>query len=196
MMKLPIAFALCLAAVTTLATSVATAAPSSGLLLGVYAYPNYQGLRVTDTMPGYSAQGRLFGGDVLLRVANGGGVYSAKTPAALEFAKDQIGPYSQAALEVYRPSVGTIYLWVDFQPVDGGVQAYSSSGQPVKKLKANILTEKEKPGAAAMFRSAEQRQNQVQPRPTLRPELEFHNRIFRNRHPSHHSGGGPASLFK
>ena len=45
--------------------------PSSGMLLGVYALENWRGLRITDTIPGYSAHGRLFPNDVLIQVADG-----------------------------------------------------------------------------------------------------------------------------
>ena len=48
---------------------VAQAAPSSGMLLGVYAFSNWQGLRITGTIPGYSAHGKLYKNDVLLRAS-------------------------------------------------------------------------------------------------------------------------------
>ena len=83
-----------------LSTTVANAAPSSGLLLGVYAYPNTQGLRITGTIPGYSAEGKLFTNDVLLRLTDGVNFYNTRSLSEIEFAKDQIGPYKQAALEI------------------------------------------------------------------------------------------------
>ena len=146
--------------------SFAQAAPSSGMLLGVYAFPNYQGLRVTGTIHGYSAEGRLFPGDVLKRVtADGIHIYPTYSHGQIEYAKDQIGPYQMASLEIFRPGVGIMYLWVEFQPV-GGAVAYSVSGQPQpKQYKARILTEKEKPGAALLFKKNQQ-QN---PHPSLQP---------------------------
>ena len=140
-------------AITLFVSASAQAAPSSGMLLGVYAFPNYQGLRVTGTIHGYSAHGKLFRGDVLKRVtADGLTVYPTRSHGQIEYAKDQIGPFQPAALEVFRPGVGFIYLWVEFQPV-GGVAAYSvdSTPQP-QQYKARIFTEKEKPGAALLFK--------------------------------------------
>jgi hypothetical protein len=109
---------------------IATAqTPSSGMLLGIYAFENWRGLRVTSTIPGYSADGRLFPNDVLTQVADGSLVYSARRRAAFEAAKDQIGPNRWVALEVYRPNVGLIYFWVQFTPVSGGGPlAHSQSG--------------------------------------------------------------------
>lgn len=146
-----------IAAVAALAFACFAASQSfaqeSGLLLGIYAYRSPSGLRVTGTIPGYSAQGRLFRNDVLLRVTAGGPIYSVRSHHQIEFAKDQIGPFTPAALEIWRPHVGRVYLWVEFTPI-GGIHAYSE-GQPVK-MKAKIMTEQEKPGAARLFQKAEQ----------------------------------------
>ena len=153
------------AAATLVALSIAglaQAAPSSGMLLGVYAFPNYQGLRVTGTIHGYSADGRLFPGDVLKRVtADGINIYPTYSHGQIEHAKDMIGPNQFASLEIFRPGVGITYLWVQFQPV-GGAVAYSVNGQPQpKQYKAQILTEQEKPGAALLFK----KQGQFKPQP-------------------------------
>jgi hypothetical protein len=138
--------------------SLAQAAPPSGTLLGVYAFENFRGLRITDTIPGYSAEGRLFAGDVLMQATtDGSDVFSIRTMAEFEFAKDQIGPNTPAAIEVFRPGVGRIYFWVEFMPVGGGagVHAYSTDG-PVAaaaapRMKAQFKTEVERPGARALF---------------------------------------------
>ncbi len=99
---------------------IATAqTPSSGMLLGIYGFENWRGLRVTSTIPGYSADGRLFPNDVLTQVADGNLIYSARRRASFEAAKDQVGPYKWVALEVFRPNVGLIYFWVQFTPVGG-----------------------------------------------------------------------------
>ena len=130
-----------------LLTSIGSASasyPASGMLLGIYAFPNYQGLRVTGTMPEYSAHGKLFRNDVLTRVtADGVNMFPTKSLPQFEFAKDQIGPNRPAALEVFRPGQGYIYLWVEFIPVGG--QAGPAA------MKAMIMTEAQKPGAARMF---------------------------------------------
>ena len=141
----------CLVALTlafTTAAGVAQAAPASGMLLGVYAFENFRGLRITDTIPGYSAEGRLFADDVLLQATTDGvDVYSIRTMPAFEFAKDRIGPNTPAAIEVFRPGVGRIYFWVEFTPVGGGVRAYGAAPQ----MKAQFKTEAERPGARALF---------------------------------------------
>jgi hypothetical protein len=72
----------------------------------------------------------------------------------IEWAKDQIGPNMPAAIEFFRPGVGLMYAWVEFQPIGGGVMAYSQEGiammaQP--KFKAKFFLESEKPGAKLMF---------------------------------------------
>ena len=127
--------------------STVSAAPPSGMLLGVYAFENWQGLRITGTIPGYSAHGKLFRNDVLLGVTTDGlTVYPTKSLSQIERAKDMIGPFTPAALEVWRPGFGYEYFWVEFRPV-GGVAA-RAHGQKAQ-MKARIMTEKEKPGARA-----------------------------------------------
>jgi len=143
---------LALAGLVSLA-GVASAQPSppSGMLLGVYAFPIWHGLRVTGTIPGYSAHGRLYSGDVLKRVtADGINIYPTRNLWQLEHAKQQIGPYQWASLEVWRPGVGMTYFWVEFRPVGGMAACRTKSGAPAQ-MKARIMTEKEKPGAAALF---------------------------------------------
>lgn len=143
------------ALVAGLNATPAQAGPSSGMLLGVYAFENWQGLRVTGTIPGYSADGRLFANDILLRATTDGvNIYSIRTHQQIEWAKDQIGPNTPAAIEVWRPGVGTIYFWVEFMPVGGGVQAYAyqhGGVQPKVQHKAMFQTEAEKPGAKLLF---------------------------------------------
>ena len=156
-MRRPHLLAAALLAVSCLTVSTAVAStPSSGMLLGVYAFPNYLGLRVTGTISGYSAEGRIFRNDVLLRVtADGQNVYPTRNHHEIEFAKDQIGPFQQAALEVYRPGVGNVYLWVEFRPVGLDPAAYalrSADPQQPIQMEARILTEREKPGASRLFR--------------------------------------------
>ena len=175
----------------TLAGSAAQAAPTSGMLLGIYAFPNWQGLRVTGTIPGYSANGRLFRDDVLVRVAaDDGRVFETQTRWQLEYAKDQIGPYRPAALEVNRPGIGMIYLWVEFQPIGGAAQQYqhdqfspsaaasstrsfaadSAPAAAPRKMEAKIFTEQERPGARALFNGGARPQASSQPAPQATAE--------------------------
>jgi len=178
--------------------SLAQAAPPSGMLLGVYAFENFRGLRIVDTIPGYSAEGRLFPGDVLMQATTDGSqLFCIRTLAEFEFAKDQIGPNTPAAIEVFRPNVGKIYFWVEFMPVGGGagVHAYSTDDAPLQpRMKAQFKTEAERPGARAMFNGGAQNGNGVfnpaagvgdgnggfRPRPALRPQT---------------GEGNPGSLF-
>jgi hypothetical protein len=119
----------------------------SGLLLGIYASPGSGGMRVSDTIPGYSAEGRLFPGDVLLRTTvDGVQIYRLRTHFEMENAKIAIGPNREAAVELWRPGVGLIYAWVEFTPV-GGPSVYSIQ-QPCK---AQFKMEHEKPGARQLF---------------------------------------------
>ena len=91
---------------------------------------------------------------MLKRVTDDGiHIYPTYSHGQIEYAKDQIGPNQQAALEIYRPGFGFEYLWVEFIPVGGGpVAAYGV--QPKAQMKARIFTEQEKPGAAAMFKKS------------------------------------------
>ena len=144
------------------AASLAQAAPPSGMLLGVYAFENFRGLRIVDTIPGYSAEGRLFPGDVLMQATTDGSqLFCIRTLAEFEEAKDAIGPNTPAAIEVFRPNVGKTYFWVEFAPAGGGagVHAYSTDGtaaamQP--RMKAQFRTEAERPGARALFNGGNQ----------------------------------------
>jgi hypothetical protein len=91
---------------------------ASGMLLGVYAITTSQGLQITSTIPGYSAEGRLFAGDVLLQTtAANMPMFSIRSHDLMEHAKSVIGPFREAAVEFYRPGVGLMYAWVTFQPI-------------------------------------------------------------------------------
>ncbi|QGJ70418.1 Hypothetical protein PBC10988_21150 [Planctomycetales bacterium 10988] len=104
----------------------------SGMLLGIYALPGQQGLKVTNTIQGFSAHGKLMPNDEVVRVTDGEELYETPSLLALEYAKDRIGPFQQAAIEVFRPGQGTIYLWVEFLPIETEPAAYSAeSEQPV-----------------------------------------------------------------
>lgn len=139
------------AALLTLTCIVGTASAQyppistpSGMLLGIYAFPNQYGLRVTGTIPGYSAEGRLMPNDVLLGVSDGNNVYRIRRISDMEYAKDRIGPFRTAAIEFYRPSFGKMYAWVEFKPIDVG-----PGGVPTAACE--IQTEQERPGAAAFY---------------------------------------------
>lgn len=128
----------------------------SGLLLGIYASPGYGGMRVTSTIPGYSAEGRLQHGDVLLRATvDGLTMYRLRTTYEMENTKMAIGPNREAALEIWRPGIGMIYAWVEFTPINGpammspfgGVAADVAPGP----AKAQFRMESEKGGARQMF---------------------------------------------
>lgn len=160
-------------AVASAVASVANAGNPSGMLLGVYAFENWQGLRVTDTIPGYSAHGRLFANDVLLQATTDGvDVYCIKTMDEIEWAKDQIGPSTPAAIEFYRPGVGLTYAWVEFQPIGGGVMAYSQEGVAIMaqpQLKAKFFLESEKPGAKLLFQGGKVGLPKPMPNPMPKP---------------------------
>lgn len=166
---------------TLLATQVATTQVAtaqdyrnvtSGMLLGIYTTPAQGGMQVTSLIPGYSAQGRLFPGDVLLRVAvSEQEVYRVRSLQELESAKTVIGPNREAAVELWRPNVGLLYAWVEFTPIYGPAAASQPSYQPqpgsqpqpgygspapapaaaVKSFGAQFKMESEKSGARAMF---------------------------------------------
>jgi hypothetical protein len=195
----------------TAAPALAQPQPPSGMLLGVYAFENWQGLRLTGTIPGYSAHGRLFANDVLLRVSDGINVYPVGTHYEIESAKDQVGPYTQAALEYYRPGVGTMYAWVTFMPVGGAVQSYaaaprelSTTGGPVeaapRQMKAEFKTEAEKPGARAFFFKGGGATGKTPPVINSPPSVEPTPRPFPQPRPGVRPGsvgglGNPASFF-
>ncbi|VTS06513.1 hypothetical protein [Tuwongella immobilis] len=104
----------------------------SGLLLGIYAAPSPNGLRVINTIPGTPAVGILQANDKLMRATpDGVNVYDISSPQAIEQAKDQIGVNVQTYLEVFRPGVGMIYPSVTFVPVGGGVRAMATYEAPV-----------------------------------------------------------------
>lgn len=120
----------------------------SGLLIGVYAAPGNGGMRVTDTIPGYSAEGRLYPGDVLLRTTTDGNtVFRLRSTYEMENAKIAIGPNQTAAVELWRPGVGLIYAWVEFTPIAGPAAVY---GAPAP-CKAEFRMESERPGARQLF---------------------------------------------
>lgn len=149
------------AAILFTATIATAQSTPSGMLLGVYAFENFRGLRVTGTIPGYSAQGRLFRGDTLLRVSDGNSIFSARSRYAFEMATDQIGPNRWAALEVWRPGAGTIYFWVQFTPVGGGPVAASAPGAPPRQMRAEIRTDTERPAGRTSARSLFRRGSQA-----------------------------------
>ncbi|MCA9037451.1 MAG: hypothetical protein KDA91_20080 [Planctomycetaceae bacterium] len=125
----------------------------SGMLLGIYSQPCNGGLKITSIIEGYSAEGRLFPGDVLKRVTpDGNMIYTLRSLYEMENAKMAIGPNRQAAVEFYRPGVGLMYGWVEFTPI-AGPAAVTSSGGSTKQYKAQFKLESEKPGARAMFKS-------------------------------------------
>jgi hypothetical protein len=84
---------------------------------------------------------------VLKRVtADGIHIYPTRTLWQIERAKDQIGPFRSASLEIFRPGQGLIYLWVEFLPVGGAAACKEAA-----PMKARIQTEQELPGARALF---------------------------------------------
>lgn len=167
---------------------------ASGMLLGVYAFPNHRGLRITGTIPGFSAQGRLFRDDVLLRATSAGmPVYSIRTHHEIEYAKEQIGPFREAAIEFWRPGVGLMYAWVEFSPVNvaprmhsapGGVRGNAAPAQ--RQYKAEFKLESEKPGARRMFQGGTSQPPQTRPQETRRPTIPSNPRRV----------GGAADLFR
>lgn len=141
----------------------------SGLLLGIYATPSHGGMRVSDTIPGYSAHGRLYPGDILMRAAiEDGPVYSLRTHYEMENAKIAIGSGREAGVEIWRPGYGMIYAWVEFTPIYGPAAAYSVSGgqktQP--RSKALFKMESEKPGARHLFQNSSSSGFRSSSRPT------------------------------
>lgn len=123
----------------------------SGLLLGIYASPAHGGMRVSGLIPGYSAEGRLFPGDVLMRTTvDGYQIYNLRSSYEMENAKIAIGANQQAGVEIWRPGVGMLYAWVEFTPIGGiGAYTYGSGQQPA--CRAQFRMESEKPGARQLF---------------------------------------------
>lgn len=151
-----IAFTLVLIASVTVARAGDFSNVRSGMLLGVYASPSKGGMQVQNTIPGYSAQGRLFSGDVLMRATTDGWqVYNLRSTYEMETAKMAIGPNREAALEIWRPGVGMIYAWVEFTPIAAPAAAYTVNGQRMQRStgqsKAKFRMESEKPGARQLF---------------------------------------------
>lgn len=139
-----------------LATSAAAHAQyenvRSGMLLGVYATPANGGMRVTSTIPGYSAQGRLFPGDVLMRATvDGWTMYNLRSHWEMENAKMAIGANRDAAIEVWRPGHGYIYFTVQFTPLNAPAAHGPAQARSQKTYGAQFRTEREKPGARALF---------------------------------------------
>lgn len=161
---------------------------TSGLLLGVYASPTVSGMQVSGTIPGYSAEGRLFPGDVLLRTTiDGWQMYRLRTHYEMEKAKSAIGPGREAAVEIYRPGQGLIYAWVEFTPI-GGVATYAVQGTnspPQPRAQAQFRMESEKPGAKALFHR------------NGGPVSELHSQGNPHRpgRPGNHASGNAADLF-
>ncbi|MEP3478704.1 MAG: hypothetical protein ABJZ55_05610 [Fuerstiella sp.] len=143
----------------------------SGLLLGVYANASYDGMRVTGTIPGYSAVGRLFPGDVLVRATTDGVVvHELRSHYAMENAKSAIGPHRPAAIEIYRPGQGYLYAWVEFSPLSAPTVTYSrQSGQrsapAASGNKAIFKMESEKQGARQLFQRTPRKPAQLNTRP-------------------------------
>ena len=149
---------------TTIATTILAFAASvsvaqdysnvtSGMLLGIYGNASQQGMRVTSTIPGYSAVGRLQPGDVLQRATvDGNTMYYLRSHYEMERTKMAIGANRDAAIEIYRPGYGLIYAWVQFTPLTGPAAA-STTGK--KQFGARFKLESEKPGARSMFRRSD-----------------------------------------
>ncbi len=122
---------------------------TSGMLLGIYSQAYNGGMQVTSLIPGYSAEGRLYPGDVLRRATvDGANIYYTRSHYEMENTKRMIGANRDAALEIFRPGVGLVYVWVQFTPLYGPA-AVSSTG--VKNYGAQFRTESEKPGARSLF---------------------------------------------
>jgi hypothetical protein len=108
-------------------------------------------MKISSLIPGYTAEGRLYPGDINKRATvDGNTIYSTRSHYELENAKRAIGPNRDAALEIYRPNQGLIYVWVQFTPLYGPAAAAAPAG--TKAYGAQYKTEKEKPGARNLFR--------------------------------------------
>lgn len=120
----------------------------SGLLLGAYASPAQGGMEITGLIPGFSAEGHLLTGDVLIRATtNGLTMHQLRSNYEMENAKQAIGANRQTAIEILRPGQGLIYAWVEFTPVASPTGIYSMQKRAMFRL------ETEKPGAHEMFRT-------------------------------------------
>ena len=144
--------------VTTTASAGDFSHVRSGMLLGVYASDAHNGMRVTGTIPGYTAEGRLFSGDVMLRAATVDSpvIHNLRSHWEIEKAKSAIGANRQAAIEIWRPGTGLVYAWVEFTPVGGPVLMQTINGRQVRSQRATqnraiFKMESEKPGARNLF---------------------------------------------
>jgi len=166
-------FALAAVALVALsAQQVSAQVANSGMLLGVYAHPANGGMCVTRSIPGYSAEGRLFSGDVLLQVTSDGfEFHQLRSSFEMEHAKMDIGANRPAALEVFRPGHGLIYMWVEFTPTFVPVQAHSQPSVLMQKqqYKAKIMMESERPGARKMFQQKSRPGSSVAPQVRVVP---------------------------
>lgn len=109
-------------------------AQSSGMLLGIRATePQGPGLYVQSTIPGYSADGVLRRGDLVLRVTDGVRIFRTDTLRQIETAKTRIGAGTTAEVEVSRRNPNgrrTLkYFTVIFQPVGGVARSVGASGE-------------------------------------------------------------------
>ncbi|MCA8999745.1 MAG: hypothetical protein KDA80_22300 [Planctomycetaceae bacterium] len=142
----------------------------SGMLLGIYAAPGQGGMRVTGIIPGYSAEGRLFPGDVLLRATLDGAIlHRLRTNYEMENAKMAIGANREAAIEFWRPGQGLMYAWVEFTPIAAPAATFSFGGVAADtaappQSKAMFKLESEKPGARDLFQSGK-------PQTSLKPPV-------------------------
>lgn len=174
MNKLALTFAI---AILTSATTMAQDFSNvrSGLLLGVYANASYDGMRVTGTIPGYSAVGRLFAGDVLVRATTDGvTVHELRSHFAMENAKSAIGPNRPAAIEIYRPGQGYLYAWVEFSPLSAPTAVYSTqsgrkSAPAATGNRAIFKMETEKSGARQLFQRSSRKPATINVRPSVTP---------------------------
>ena len=109
----------------------------SGMLLGIYTSAGQGGMQVSGLIPGYSAQGRLHTGDVLLRAAvDENTMFRLRSLNELEDAKIAIGPNREAALELWRPQVGLMYAWVEFTPIYAPASPAAASPAPAASARS------------------------------------------------------------
>ena len=156
---------------------------TSGMLLGIYSTPSQGGMQVQSLIPGYSAQGRLFPGDILMRATvDGNCIYTTRTHYEMENAKRSIGANRDAAIEIYRPGQGYVYVWVQFTPLYGPAAGMARSTNGQQTYGAQFKTEREKPGARSLF----QRSGSRRPAFTSQPQ---------QRLPQQTTGNGAAQLF-
>jgi len=133
----------------------------SGLMLGTYATPRNGGMEITGIIPGYSSEGRLFPGDVLLRVTTDGKtMYRLQSTAEMETAKTAIGSNRPVAFEVRRPGVGLIYVWIEFTPVGTPAAANRTQAKPMFQVEPEKTAARETTGSnMAYLQTAERPQS-------------------------------------